>query len=56
MLDRVDLPRIPIGDDDLTTGGIVTGVVALIVTLLAAMAGGKIGQRYHTRVDRYADR
>ena len=56
VLDRVDLPRIPIGDADLTTGGIVTGLVALIGTLLAAMAGGMVGQRYHKRVDRYAER
>lgn len=56
VLDRVSLPRIPIPHDQMTTGGILTAVVLLAGTLLAAVAGGKVGQHYHTRVDRYADR
>ena len=56
VLDRVDLPRIPIPHDELTTGGIVTGLAVFVGTLLAAMAGGTIGRRYHSRVDRYAAR
>lgn len=56
VLDRVDLPRIPVSDDTLTWGGVLTGVAVLVGTLLAAMAGGKVGQHYHARVDRYADR
>jgi hypothetical protein len=55
VFDRVDLPRIPIPTGDMTMGGIVTGVVVLVGTLLAATAGGKVGQHYHDRVDRYAD-
>lgn len=54
VLDRVDLPRIPIPTDELTTGGIITGVVAVLGTLLAAVLGGKVGHRYHDRVDRAA--
>jgi hypothetical protein len=56
FFDRVDLPRIPIPHDQATTGGILTGILVLAGTLLAAMAGGKVGQHYHDRVDRYADR
>jgi hypothetical protein len=56
VLDRVDLPRIPIPHDQMTTGGILTAIVLLAGTLLAAVAGGTVGQHYHTRVDRYADR
>ena len=56
VLDRVNLPRIPIPHDQMTMGGILTAVVLLAGTLLAAVAGGKVGQHYHTRVDRYADR
>jgi hypothetical protein len=56
VLDRVDLPRIPIPHDQLTAGGVLTAIVLLAGTLLAAVAGGKVGQHYHTRVDRYADR
>jgi hypothetical protein len=56
VFDRVDLPRIPIPHDQVTTGGIVTAVVVVVGTLLVAMAGGSIGRHYHARVDRYADR
>jgi hypothetical protein len=56
VLDRVQLPRIPIPHDQLTTGGILTGIIVLAGTLLAAVAGGKVGQHYHARVDRYAAR
>lgn len=56
VLDRVDLPRIPIPTDTATWGGIITGVVLLLGTLLAALVGGKIGHRYHDRVDRMAYR
>jgi hypothetical protein len=54
LLDRVDVPRIPIPTDQVTLGGIVTGIVVLLTTLLAAIAGGAVGRRYHTRVDRAA--
>lgn len=56
VLDRVDLPRIPIPQDQLSTGGIITGIIVLVGTLLASMAGGAVGRRYHTRVDREAFR
>lgn len=48
----LDLPRIPIDEGDLTTGGIIALVAIVIGTLVAAMAGGKAGERYHRRVDR----
>ena len=54
VLDRVSLPRTPIPTDQLSTGGIITAVVIVVGTLLLAMAGGKIGHRYHDRVDRAA--
>jgi MFS family permease len=56
LLDRVDLPRIPIPHDQLTLGGVVAGIAVLVGTLLAAVAGGKVGRHYHDRVDRYAER
>lgn len=56
VLDRVDLPRIPIPDDTATWGGIITGLALLVGTFLAAAAGGKVGHRYHDRVDRLAYR
>ena len=47
----INLPRIPIDEGDLTTGGIITLALILAGTLLAAIAGGKAGERYHRRVD-----
>jgi hypothetical protein len=54
LLDRVNLPRLPISTDQLSTGGLITAVAVLVVSLLAAMLGGKVGHRYHDKVDRVA--
>lgn len=54
VLDRVDVPSLPISTDALSLGGIITALVVLVLALLAAMAGGKVGNRYHHRVDRIA--
>ncbi|WP_329001974.1 hypothetical protein OHA18_02895 [Kribbella sp. NBC_00709] len=51
VLDRVDLPSVPIADRTLTTGGLLAVSAAVVITLLAALIGGKAGQRYHKRVD-----
>ena len=56
LLDRVNLPRLPISADQAGTGGIIAAVAILVVTLLAAILGGKIGNHYHTRVDKAARR
>jgi len=56
LLDRVNLPRLPISADEAGTGGIIAAVVILVVTLLAAILGGKVGHHYHTRVDKAARR
>jgi amino acid transporter len=52
VFDRVDMPRIPIPTDQATTGGVVVAVAVVLLTLFAAMLGGKVGTRYHRRVDR----
>jgi amino acid transporter len=51
----LDLPRVPVDEGEVTTGGVILLAVALIGTLLAAMAGGKAGERYHRRVDSVGD-
>jgi hypothetical protein len=56
VLDRVDLPRIPIPHDQVTTGGVVTAAAVVVGTLIAAVLGGSVGRHYHARVDRYAER
>jgi hypothetical protein len=54
VLSQLNLPRIPIGSETLTTGGIIATVAVLLGTLLAAITGGKVGERYHRRIDRVA--
>jgi hypothetical protein len=53
ILDRVALPSLPVPTEALGLGGIVTAVVALLGSLLAAVGGGKVGCRYHRKVDSY---
>ncbi|HEX2129824.1 MAG TPA: hypothetical protein VHF58_11470 [Solirubrobacterales bacterium] len=52
LLAQLDLPRIPIDEGDLATGAAIALALVLIATALAAIAGGKVGERYHRRVDR----
>ena len=49
---KLDLPRIPVDEGTLTTGGAIALVAILIGTLIAAILGGKTGERYHRKVDR----
>ncbi|MDP9392862.1 MAG: hypothetical protein M3Q27_00735 [Actinomycetota bacterium] len=48
----LNLPRIPVGEGAATTGGIIALVAVLLVTLGAAVLGGKTGEKYHRKVDR----
>jgi hypothetical protein len=52
VLQQLNLPRIPIDEGTATTAGIITLVAILLVTLLGAVLGGKLGDRYHRKVDR----
>jgi hypothetical protein len=54
IFQRLNLPRIAVGDNTLTAGGAIAGAAAIIVTLLFAIIGGKVGERFHRRVDRVA--
>jgi hypothetical protein len=54
VLDRVDLPQVPIPTEQLNLGGIATAVVIVVGTALAAVVGGKVGHHYHAKVDRLA--
>jgi hypothetical protein len=44
VLNRMDLPSVPIADQTLTTGGMVAVAAALVVTLVAAVLGGRSGR------------
>jgi hypothetical protein len=52
VLQQLQLPRIPVDEGTATTAGIVTLVAILLVTLLGALVGGKLGERYHRKIDR----
>ncbi|GEL26742.1 hypothetical protein PSU4_56960 [Pseudonocardia sulfidoxydans NBRC 16205] len=52
VMERVVLPSIALPTGALTIGGVILLVVVAIVTLLAAVLGGRAGERYHRRVDK----
>jgi hypothetical protein len=52
VFDRVNLPRIPIPTDQVSSGGVLVAVAVIVLTILTAVLGGKVGTRYHSRVDR----
>jgi len=52
LFSQLNLPRIPIDEGSLATGAGVALALVLIATALAAVAGGKVGERYHRKVDR----
>jgi hypothetical protein len=52
VLSQLNLPRIPVDEGTATTAGIVALAAVLLVTLLGAIIGGKLGDRFHRKVDR----
>jgi hypothetical protein len=52
VVERANLPRLPIGDETLTTGGAIATIAIVLGTLLFAALGGVAGARYHRKVDR----
>ena len=52
VLSQLNLSRIPVDEGTLTTGGLIALAAVVVVTLLAAMAGGKQGTHYHRKIDR----
>jgi hypothetical protein len=45
-------PRIPVDEGSLTTGGVLTLIGVVIVTLVGAILGGLAGMHYHRKIDR----
>ena len=52
ILTNLNLPRIPVGEGTVTTAGIIAIVAVILVTLGAALLGGKAGMHFHRKVDR----
>lgn len=51
LLQQVNLPSIPVGAQSFTEGGLITLLLAALLTAFAAIAGGKVGERFHHKVD-----
>jgi hypothetical protein len=51
LLGQLNLPRIPIDEGTVTTGGLIALAAVVAATLLAAIAGGKAGTHYHRKID-----
>jgi hypothetical protein len=51
VLQTLNLPHLPIKGSSFTTGGLITSLLSLLVTLAAALGGGKAGEAYHRRID-----
>ncbi len=45
-------PRIPVGEGDLTTGGIIAALAVAAASLVGAILGGLAGMRFHRKVDK----
>jgi hypothetical protein len=54
IYEQLNLPRIPVDEGDIATMAVITLAVVVVGTLVAAVAGGKAGDRYHARVDALA--
>jgi MFS family permease len=54
VLTALNLPRIPIKEGSLATGGAIALAAILLGTLLASVVGGRTGRRYHGKVDALA--
>ena len=51
VLSRLDLPSLPVGGDTVATAGIIALVAAVLVSLAGAVLGGRLGTRYHRKID-----
>jgi hypothetical protein len=51
LLPMISLPHLPIGEGTVIAASALMLLVALVLTALAAVAGGKAGQLYHRRID-----
>jgi hypothetical protein len=56
VFDKLGLPNVPIDNGTLTTGGAIALAAVLVLSLVTAMGGGKAGERYHRKIDRFGFR
>jgi hypothetical protein len=53
LLAQIELPRLSLAGTSVALGGLVTMVVSSAITLVASLVGGRLGERYHVRIDRH---
>ena len=51
VLSGLNVPQLPLNPGSYSTEGLIAVIAALVVSLLAAIAGGKLGERFHRKVD-----
>ncbi|TDO52386.1 hypothetical protein EV643_102224 [Kribbella sp. VKM Ac-2527] len=51
LVAEVDRPDVPLADNVLANGAIISAAAVIVLTLVAALLGGKSGQRYHNKID-----
>lgn len=51
VLQQLNLPTIPVDGGSFATGGLIATLVIVLVSVLAAIGGGKAGEAYHRKVD-----
>lgn len=51
VLAKLNLPRLPINEGTLTTGGLIAVLAIALTTLAGALIGGKAGMHFHRKVD-----
>jgi hypothetical protein len=47
LLAALNLPSIPVHGNSFTAAGLLTMLLGLVISALAAMSGGKVGEHYH---------
>ncbi len=55
LLADVNRPDVALTNDTLTMGGIIAAAALVLLTLVAAILGGKSGKRYHDKIDELLD-
>ncbi|MGW1345244.1 hypothetical protein ACWCOV_29650 [Kribbella sp. NPDC002412] len=55
LVAELNRPDVAVSTDSLTTAGIIAAAALVVLTLLAAILGGKTGKRYHDKIDQLLD-
>lgn len=51
VMQQLNLPHLPINQGSFTKGGLIASIAAIVITLIAAILGGKQGEHYHSKID-----